>query len=64
VKADAQKHIKKYLLRSKLNFSSIDGEFNTWQAWGPSTAQLWGSYVEKPIAPLPVGMLVPRGSIN
>ncbi|KAJ3086827.1 ccr4 associated factor [Quaeritorhiza haematococci] len=58
---DLLKHMKRYLLRTKVRITDMSNEYTVWQAWGPTTLRLWGNYVPTAIAhKLPAGGVVPK----
>ncbi|KAI9348949.1 hypothetical protein DFJ73DRAFT_960107 [Zopfochytrium polystomum] len=57
------KHLKRYILRSKVSLRDVSSEVVLTQAWGPNAASLWGNYVEPGAArKQPAGGVVPKGS--
>jgi folate-binding Fe-S cluster repair protein YgfZ len=41
------KHLKRYLLRSKVKMVNVSNSYTVYQAWGPSANSIWGNY-QKP----------------
>ncbi|CAG8805060.1 32541_t:CDS:2, partial [Racocetra persica] len=58
--SDLIKHMKKYVLRSKVSISDVSSQYNVWNMWGGNIDNLWWRYqVPNPSATkLPIGSLV------
>ncbi|CAG8583316.1 22321_t:CDS:2, partial [Gigaspora margarita] len=58
--SDLIKHMKKYVLRSKVSIIDVSSQYNVWNMWGGNIDNLWWRYqVPNPSATkLPIGSLV------
>ncbi|KAJ3332975.1 IMP 5'-nucleotidase [Blyttiomyces sp. JEL0837] len=55
------KHLKRYILRSTVVAKDVTDLYTVYQAWGPTAASLWGSYVEPRSAKnAPIGSILPK----